>query len=345
VTVSLQGNGTSRRIPLRSLTLSASESSEGRPVVRTIGHGTRTTDELAALLSAAGVATLIDVRRYPAGRRQPHLSRERLAADLPERGVAYEWWGEALGGRRAVTPASLADSSWRSPAFAAYGAYMSTTAFSGALEELERRASAGEPLAIMCAETVWWRCHRRLIADALTLDGFGVEHLIDRVPGRPHQLSGPAQRHSAGFVAARVARAPLEGDVMSDDLGRLRRRPVERFAGAIHVFDLPAMAGKLRREPDEPSDGHRQITLFHEGDLAIVLFDFEAGGLFSDHEANGDVTIYVVAGELEVTTPEAKHRLPAGGLIVLAPGVRHDVTARVASQMLLMVHLVPRAEQ
>ncbi|HEY5484127.1 MAG TPA: DUF488 domain-containing protein, partial [Propionibacteriaceae bacterium] len=65
------------------------DSVEGRPVVRTIGHGTRTTDELASLLSAAGVVTLIDVRRYPTGRRQPHLSQERLAADLPERGIAY----------------------------------------------------------------------------------------------------------------------------------------------------------------------------------------------------------------------------------------------------------------
>ena len=131
---------------------------------------------------------------------------------------------------------------------------------------------------------------------------------------------------------------------MSDDPGRLRRRPVERFAGSVHIFDLPSMAGKLRRERHEGSDGHRQITIFHEGDLAIVLFDFEAGGVFAGHEADGDVTIHALAGELEVTTPEAKHRLPAGTLIILAPGVRHDVTARIASQMLLMVHLVQRNE-
>lgn len=170
----------------------SSDPVEGRPVIRTIGHGTRTTDELVSLLSAAGIVTLIDVRRYPAGRRQPHLSRERLAADLPERGVAYEWWGEALGGRRSATGATGADSGWRSPAFAAYRAHMSTPEFQSALAELEERASAGEGLAIMCAETVWWRCHRRLIADALTLDGFAVEHLIDRVPGRPHRLSEQA---------------------------------------------------------------------------------------------------------------------------------------------------------
>jgi uncharacterized protein (DUF488 family) len=180
---------------------SLSDSIDGRPVVRTIGHGTRTTDALAALLAAAGVATLIDVRRYPSGRRQPHLSRERLAADLAERGLAYEWWGDSLGGRRAATSASLADSTWTSPAFAAYSSYMSTPAFRDALSTLEARARAGEALVIMCAETVWWRCHRRLIADALTLDGFTVEHLMDRLPGRQHQLSGPAQARALGSTS------------------------------------------------------------------------------------------------------------------------------------------------
>jgi uncharacterized protein (DUF488 family) len=170
---------------------SSSDLAGGRPVIRTIGHGTRTTDELAALLSSAGVATLIDVRRYPRGRRQPHLSRERLAIDLPERGLAYEWWGEALGGRRSLTGATMPGSGWRQPAFAAYSAYTASPVFRDALAELERRARAGEALVVMCAETVWWRCHRRLIADALTLDGFAVEHLIDRVPGRPHRPFGP----------------------------------------------------------------------------------------------------------------------------------------------------------
>jgi quercetin dioxygenase-like cupin family protein len=131
---------------------------------------------------------------------------------------------------------------------------------------------------------------------------------------------------------------------MSDDPARQRRRPVERFAGPVHRFDLPAMAGRLRREHREASDGHRQITLFHERDLTIVLFDFQAGGLFADHEAEGDVTIQTLSGELEVTTPEAEHRLQAGTLIVLAPGVRHSVAASIASQMLLTVHLNRRPE-
>ncbi|HET8777179.1 MAG TPA: DUF488 domain-containing protein [Candidatus Limnocylindria bacterium] len=149
-------------------------------VIHTIGHGTRTTDEIVALLKAAGVETLVDVRRYPAGRRQPHLARERLAIDVPERGLAYEWWGDALGGRRTADADTLAASAWRNPAFAAYEAYARTPAFRSALEALEARARAGEEIAIMCAETLWWRCHRRLIGDALVADGFTVEHLTAR---------------------------------------------------------------------------------------------------------------------------------------------------------------------
>jgi quercetin dioxygenase-like cupin family protein len=127
---------------------------------------------------------------------------------------------------------------------------------------------------------------------------------------------------------------------MSQDPGRLRRPPSERFAGPEHVFNLAAVASTLRHEDHPGAAGHRQLTLFHAGDLALVLFDFEAGGVLAGHEADGFVTIHTVAGELEVSTPEAIHQLPAGSLLVLAPGVRHDVSARVASQMLLTVYLV-----
>lgn len=153
-----------------------------RTVIHTVGHGRRTTDELTALLKAAGVETLIDVRRYPAGRRQPHLSRERLAVDVPQRGLAYEWWGEQLGGRRTADPETVAASAWRNAAFAAYDAYTHTPPFRSALRALETRVRAGEATAIMCAETLWWRCHRRLIADALVADGFAVDHLITADP-------------------------------------------------------------------------------------------------------------------------------------------------------------------
>jgi uncharacterized protein (DUF488 family) len=160
------------------------------PALTTIGHGRRTTDELATLLRAGGVATVIDVRRYPLGRRQPHLARERLAADLPARGLAYEWWGDELGGRRDA-PDPTFQSRWRSPGFVAYAAYMGTPTFRTALATLERRARSGERLAVMCAETLWWRCHRRLIADALTGDGYVVRDVIDTPEGTLHPATSP----------------------------------------------------------------------------------------------------------------------------------------------------------
>jgi uncharacterized protein (DUF488 family) len=158
----------------------------------TIGHGTRATDDLAGLLLAAGATTVIDVRRYPAGRRQPRFARERLEVDLPNRGLSYEWWGEALGGRRPMPAPPATDSPWRSHGFIAYAAHMRSGAFANALKALEARAQAGERLAIMCAETRWWRCHRRLIADALVFDGFAVRDLIDQPPGVSHEISEPS---------------------------------------------------------------------------------------------------------------------------------------------------------
>jgi quercetin dioxygenase-like cupin family protein len=127
---------------------------------------------------------------------------------------------------------------------------------------------------------------------------------------------------------------------MSRVKGRLRRPPIERFAGPEHIFNLSAMAGSLWREDHPAADGHRQLTLYHKDELTLVLFDFEAGGLLADHEADGYVTIQTISGELEVATSEATRHLPPGSLLVLVPGVRHDVTARVASQMLLAVYLV-----
>lgn len=158
-------------------------------VIWTVGHGTRSTDGLAELLAAAGATTVIDVRRYPAGRRQPRFARQRLEADLPALGIRYEWWGESLGGRRRMPAPSPRESSWRSHGFIAYAAHMRSDTFRAALTALEARARAGEALAIMCAQTRWWRCHRRLIADALVFDGFVVRDLIDQAPGVEHEIS------------------------------------------------------------------------------------------------------------------------------------------------------------
>jgi uncharacterized protein (DUF488 family) len=163
--------------------------SRAEAVIWTVGHGTRSTDSLAGLLAAAGATTVIDVRRYPAGRRQPRFARQRLEADLPSLGISYEWWGEALGGRRPMPAPPPTESPWRSHGFIAYAAHMRSDTFRAALAALEARARAGEALAVMCAETRWWRCHRRLIADALVFDGFAVRDLIDQPPGVEHEIS------------------------------------------------------------------------------------------------------------------------------------------------------------
>lgn len=147
----------------------------------TVGHGNRTTDELMAVLRDGEVARLVDVRRFPGSRRHPHLARERLAEDLP---VAYEWWGEALGGRRKPVAESR-HPEWRNEAFRAYADWMDTPVFIEALDRLLETA-ADVPTAVMCSETLWWRCHRRLIAEAAVARGVDVVHLLGVGKAQPH---------------------------------------------------------------------------------------------------------------------------------------------------------------
>ena len=138
--------------------------------------------ELAAVVAEAGVALLVDVRRYPGSRRHPHLGRDGLERELPEWGIAYEWC-EALGGRRRRRDDSR-HTAWRNDAFAGYADHMDSEEFRSALDGLLGRL----PLAVMCAETLWWRCHRRLIADAATLAGVDVVHLMDVGKTQLHRL-------------------------------------------------------------------------------------------------------------------------------------------------------------
>ena len=168
--------------------------------VFTAGHGTRTTEELVALLGEAGVTLLVDVRRFPGSRRHPHFAKEALARSLPDLGIAYEWRGEELGGRRSRRKdEGSRHPAWRNDAFAGYADYMDTRPFRDALEALEERAAAGAAQAIMCAETLWWRCHRRLIADALVLRGTDVVHLIQPGKSSPHPLNDAARPGDDGY--------------------------------------------------------------------------------------------------------------------------------------------------
>src|SRR5947199_6111295 len=134
------------------------------PPAFTAGHSTRPVEELLALLAEHGVTTLVDVRRYPASRRHPQFSRDALAASLAGAGIQYVHEPD-LGGRRSARPGSP-HTAWRVEAFRGYADYMETPEFQAALDRLIRR-SQGETVAILCAEAVPWRCHRRLISDAL----------------------------------------------------------------------------------------------------------------------------------------------------------------------------------
>lgn len=161
-------------------------------MLHTIGHGRRSVPELSAPLEAAGVALLVDVRHHPGSRRNPQLSGERLAIELPaSAGIAYEWWGEELGGRRSGS-ADSRHSAWRNASFRAYADHMQTPGFRQAFAALMERA-VGEGVAVMCAETLWWRCHRRLLADAAVLQGIEVTHLLGQGRSTPHPLH-PAVR-------------------------------------------------------------------------------------------------------------------------------------------------------
>ena len=142
--------------------------------VLTIGHSTRPLDTLVELLRAHGVERLVDVRRFPASRTQPQFNRDTLGPALAAHGIDYAWH-EALGGRRRARPDSP-NTRWRNASFRGYADYMQTPAFDAALARLIGEADA-QRTALMCAEVLWWRCHRALVSDALQAGGRTVGHI------------------------------------------------------------------------------------------------------------------------------------------------------------------------
>ena len=145
----------------------------------TIGHSTRSIGEFIALLREHGIELLADVRSIPGSRRVPQFGKEVLQSSLESAGIEYRWLPE-LGGRRKTSPDSR-NTAWRHPAFRGYADYMQSEEFALALDELANIACA-VPTAIMCAEAVWWRCHRSMIADAMKWAGFEVLHIM--APGK-----------------------------------------------------------------------------------------------------------------------------------------------------------------
>jgi uncharacterized protein (DUF488 family) len=164
----------------------------GGPPLLTVGHGRLSQDALGALLTGAGVRRLVDVRRFPGSRTHPHVAADALAGWLPPLGVAYRS-EPRLGGRRRLEGPSD-DPWWTVEAFRAYAAHTRTPEFAAALAEVLEEAER-TPVAVMCSEAVWWRCHRRLVADVVALvHERPVHHLMPDGRTPPHRPSEGARR-------------------------------------------------------------------------------------------------------------------------------------------------------
>lgn len=167
--------------------------------ILTIGHSNRTLEDFLALLQAHGVEKVIDVRRFPNSRRHPHFNGPALAAALAAAGIGYRHIPE-LGGRRIPRPDSI-HTAWRTAGFRGYADHMETPAFQAALEVVIAEA-AQVRIALMCAEALPWRCHRRLIADALVVRGIRVEHIRDLHHREPHRLTPWARVEGTRLIYA-----------------------------------------------------------------------------------------------------------------------------------------------
>jgi len=169
-------------------------------MLSTVGHGTLGRQELGALIQVHGIDQLVDVRRFPGSRRHPHLSREALTEWLPGLGVGYRW-EERLGGRRRLAAGEpVVDTWWTVPAFAAYAAHTRSEEFRSGMNQLVDEAATGA-VAVLCSETVWWRCHRRLVADVATLArGLPVRHLMHVGQPVAHRPAPGARLRDDGLV-------------------------------------------------------------------------------------------------------------------------------------------------
>ena len=157
----------------------------------TIGHSTRKIDQFTSLLGENGIKLVVDVRGLPGSKRYPQFNKEALAQSLREHGIYYEHLPE-LGGRRKPRPDSH-NTAWRNASFRGYADWMETKEFRKGIERLVDLTSEVGPAAIMCAEVVWWRCHRALISDYLKVRGIEVIHIVNANKTEPHPYTSAAR--------------------------------------------------------------------------------------------------------------------------------------------------------
>jgi uncharacterized protein (DUF488 family) len=197
---------------MNTVVASPSPSDVPRPLL-TVGHGTLEADEFARVLRDAGVEMLIDVRTAPGSRRLPHFNQADMKQWLPATGIAYEWERD-LGGFRKTTASSL-NTALRNVNFRGYADYMETTPFWAALTRVLAEAVRRKTV-VMCSESLWWRCHRRLISDAAVLAReFPVNHLMHNGTQTGHQVTEGARFTDDGLVRYDAGNPPLpmEGEI------------------------------------------------------------------------------------------------------------------------------------
>ena len=157
----------------------------------TIGHSTRTIEEFIDALRAHGIELIADVRLLPGSKRYPQFNKEGLAKSLTDCGIGYEHFPE-LGGRRKPRKDSQ-NTAWRNDAFRGYADHMETTQFVAGIARLKEATERRGAAAIMCAEALWWKCHRSLIADYLKAQGTEVIHIINANKTEPHPFTSAAK--------------------------------------------------------------------------------------------------------------------------------------------------------
>jgi uncharacterized protein (DUF488 family) len=173
----------------------------------TFGHGTASADRITELLHGADVAAVVDIRIAPGSRRNPHVARSELERWMPAHGIDYRW-EKRLGGRRRPAPDSP-DTAWREAAFRGYAGYMRTTDFLAAIDELLDQA-ARQRTAVMCSESVWWRCHRRLVADFVSVARqVPVQHLMHDGRLVAHQPTPGLRLRDDGLLVYDAGQPPL----------------------------------------------------------------------------------------------------------------------------------------
>jgi uncharacterized protein (DUF488 family) len=156
----------------------------------TVGHSTHPLDEFLDILHAHGITRIADVRRFPGSRAYPHFNPDQLEPALAQSGIEYTEMPE-LGGRRKPRP-DTPHSAWRNESFRGYADYMDTPEFAAAAEELAALAR-DDRVAAMCAEGVWWRCHRSMIADYFKANGWEVLHILGAGDAKEHPYTAVAK--------------------------------------------------------------------------------------------------------------------------------------------------------